>query len=271
MEKKQLIYPKISVVTICFNAQEDLLKTIDSVKSLEYSNLEYIIVDGGSSDNTKSIIAQHQQFVSKWVSEPDNGIYDAMNKGILMCTGEWVIFMNAGDVFHSKIVLNEVFSTSFKDRIGVIYGDVNLIFPKIGTIRKTFKGIKSSNVPLEICHQGVFTKTDLLKKSLYNTGFKIMADLNSFIEIYSNNFTFYYVPQIIADFDIVGGVSSTKPFLSHIEMMRLKKLSPLNVGWYLSLFHAIFKWLCLKLLPQSIYNKFRYNKLLNMNGYEKVS
>ena len=120
MEKKQLIYPKISVVTICFNAQEDLLKTIDSVKSLEYSNLEYIIVDGGSSDNTKSIIAQHQQFVSKWVSEPDNGIYDAMNKGILMCTGEWVIFMNAGDVFHSKIVLNEVFSTSFKDRSGVI-------------------------------------------------------------------------------------------------------------------------------------------------------
>lgn len=270
MKKKYLTMPKVSIVTICYNAQKDLKKTIESVKSLDYSNIEYIVIDGGSCDGTKDVLVQNQQWISEWVSEKDNGIYDAMNKGILRCSGEWIIFMNAGDVFHNRMVLQDVFSSHYNDNVGIIYGDVNLIFPNIGSILKCFKEINSNDLPFEICHQGVFTRTNFLKKELYDTSFKIMADLDSFSKIFKSNLSFSYVPVIIADFDIVGGVSSTKPLLSHKEMMRLKCVSPGTLEWSFSLFRACYKWLLLKCLPKSFYNNLRYRKLIKMRGYEEL-
>ena len=101
--------PLISVITVCYQAAEPLEKTILSVRQQYYQPLEFIVVDGGSTDGTRDIISRHQDIITRWVSEPDRGIYDAMNKGVSMATGEWVIFMNAGDTFAANDVLLRIY------------------------------------------------------------------------------------------------------------------------------------------------------------------
>ena len=122
---------KISIITICFNAATDLENTIASVRSQKYKDYEYIVVDGGSKDRTVEVINQNLDVITKWVSEPDKGIYDAMNKGIKMATGEWVIMMNAGDVFADSDVLQNVFAHVISDKITFLYGDTLYLFPDI--------------------------------------------------------------------------------------------------------------------------------------------
>lgn len=100
---------KISVITVCYNAVDTLEKTIQSVLEQTYHNIEYIIIDGGSTDGTVEIIHRYVDYLAYWVSEPDRGIYDAMNKGIERATGEWVNFMNAGDYFYNYDVISNVF------------------------------------------------------------------------------------------------------------------------------------------------------------------
>ena len=96
---------KVSVITISYNAVSVIEDTIQSVLNQSYKDIEYIIIDGGSTDGTVDIIKKYQDKINYWVSEPDNGIYDAMNKGIDKATGEWINFMNAGDYFHSNLTL----------------------------------------------------------------------------------------------------------------------------------------------------------------------
>ena len=114
---------KISVITICYNAEETIERTIKSVLNQSYKNLEYIIIDGGSKDNTMKIVKRYKDKISSVISEPDNGIYDAMNKGVRIATGEWLNMMNAGDCYTNDEVLNEIFSTSIPKDKTVIYSD----------------------------------------------------------------------------------------------------------------------------------------------------
>lgn len=113
---------KISVITVVFNNAETLLQTIQSVAGQVGANVEHIIVDGGSTDGSLEIIKQHESSVAKWISEPDKGIYDAMNKGIAMATGDVIGFLNADDVYASNTVLQEV-TLNIADA-DVLYGDL---------------------------------------------------------------------------------------------------------------------------------------------------
>lgn len=101
--------PLISVVTVSYNAVTTIEKTILSVINQNYSNIEYIVIDGGSIDGTVDIIKKYADKITYWVSEPDKGIYDAMNKGIIVATGEWINFMNTGDTFYNENVFSEIF------------------------------------------------------------------------------------------------------------------------------------------------------------------
>ena len=115
----------ISVVTVCYNAVNDIEKTIMSVLGQTYKNIEYIIIDGGSIDGTIDIINKYKEHISLFVSEPDKGIYDAMNKGLMKANGQWINFMNAGDTFASNSVISNIFGCNESDLIkyDVIYGD----------------------------------------------------------------------------------------------------------------------------------------------------
>ena len=114
---------KISIITICYNCRTDLERTIKSVLSQTYTNKEYIVVDGASTDGTAAVLAHYKEQIDILISEPDDGIYDALNKGVKNATGEWIICMNAGDVFSSEHILNNIFSQSIESDKTFIYSD----------------------------------------------------------------------------------------------------------------------------------------------------
>lgn len=118
---------KISIITVTYNAASFLEETILSVINQTYPNIEYIIIDGGSKDRTIDIIKKYEDKITYWISESDRGIYDAMNKGISMATGEWVNFMNAGDIFSSDAVLETVLNKSYPDNINFLYSDFYIL------------------------------------------------------------------------------------------------------------------------------------------------
>jgi len=113
----------ISIITVVYNGETHLEQTIKSVLNQTYPNTEYIIIDGGSTDGTLDIIKKYNDKIAFWVSEPDNGIYDAMNKGIELATGEWINFMNAGDTFANKNTIEKIFSKSSYEEVDVIFGN----------------------------------------------------------------------------------------------------------------------------------------------------
>ena len=115
--------PKISVVTVVYNGALMLEETIQSVISQTYTNVEYIIIDGASTDSTVDIIKQYASYLTYWVSEPDKGIYYAMNKAIEKISGDWVIFMNCGDQFYCNKVLQQVFASNILPDIDIVYGN----------------------------------------------------------------------------------------------------------------------------------------------------
>lgn len=120
--KVNIMVKKITVVTVCFNAEKVLEQTMLSVLSQTYKDIEYLVIDGGSKDGTLDIIKKYSDKV-KWISEPDKGIYDAMNKAIKMASGEWINFMNAGDCFASIDVLENVFSKEYPEEVNFLYSD----------------------------------------------------------------------------------------------------------------------------------------------------
>lgn len=118
-------FPVVSIITIVYNGADTLEKTIQSIARQDYPHIQYIIVDGGSKDTTVDIIKKNNLVVTKWISEPDKGLYDAMNKGIDMATGDYLWFINSGDEIASSDTLSRVFATSpFAD---IYYGDTVMI------------------------------------------------------------------------------------------------------------------------------------------------
>jgi len=119
--------PLISIITVVFNASKHLEETILSVLIQTYDNVEYIVIDGGSNDGSVDIIKKYENQIDYWVSEKDDGIYDAMNKGIYLANGEWINFMNAGDIFYDEKVLNKIFTNPLRyQNIDFIYSDTLL-------------------------------------------------------------------------------------------------------------------------------------------------
>lgn len=197
---------KITIITVCYNAKSEIEKTMKSVLSQSYDNIEYIIIDGASTDNTLEIV---NSLVSKYISrnvqifsEPDKGIFDAMNKGIEKATGEWINFMNAGDVFYNEQVIEKVFKSEISDNVGVIFGDTY-------TENGPFKMLPFIYNPQKLCgmgisHQSLFVRTSLAKNNPFDMSFKVAADYNMIRQIYNQGYDFKRFDMPISVYDLNG-------------------------------------------------------------------
>ena len=183
-------HPKFSIITVTYNAGKVLEDTIQSVISQTYRNVEYIIVDGKSKDNTLEIVDKYRNHISKVVSEPDKGLYDAMNKGILLATGDYLCFLNAGDELHDNQTLQQIVHTLKGTALpDVIYGETAIVdkegrFLHMRRLSAPEKlHWKSFKQGMLVCHQAFFARRELAVKHLYDLKYRFSADFDWCIRI----------------------------------------------------------------------------------------
>jgi len=216
MEAKHMNF---SVITVCYQAKDVLAETMDSVLTQSIDNLEYVIVDGGSTDGTQALVATYSDARIRFVSEYDKGIYDAMNKGVQLCHGEYVIFMNAGDRFVDKRVLESIENQLKKKRPDIIYGD----YYEVVSGRKKlvdYSGITPNSwfflMSKMICHQAIVANREWLLNFPFDLRYRYAADRQWLIRCVKAGAVLQHVPVPIALYDR-GGVSSD---LGNFEKVR---------------------------------------------------
>lgn len=194
--------PKISVVTVVFNGASTLEASILSVITQDYKDIEYIIIDGGSTDSTLDIIKKYDSKISSWISEPDNGIYDAMNKGLKKASGDWLLFLGSDDLLLN--IIHEIESL-LENHDAVYYG--NSFFTRDLLIYDgPFNGFKLSRK--NICHQAIFYPKKVYKNRDYDLRYKLLADYNYNIISYGDiSVKFIYLPLLISIFNQNGSVN----------------------------------------------------------------
>lgn len=201
--------PKLSIITINLNNASGLQKTMESLFGQTFMDFEYIVIDGDSTDGSKALIQNNLHKLSYWVSEKDKGIYNAMNKGIVKATGEYILFMNSGDYLYSSNTLKDVFEHSNNEDI--IYGDAMVDRGDVQNEVKFFPANLTFKYFMNrtLHHTSAIIKTDLFNKhGLYNEGFKIMSDWEFFIKtICLYQASYKYINQIISCFN-PDGISS---------------------------------------------------------------
>ncbi|MGI6589574.1 MAG: glycosyltransferase family 2 protein [Candidatus Iainarchaeum sp.] len=224
--------PKISIITVSFNASKTIEATIKSVLSQSYKNIEYIIVDGKSTDDTLEIIKKYKKRITKVISKKDKGLYDAMNKGVKNCTGDYVFFLNADDVFKDMDVVRKI-AKEFDENVDFVFGDVEFFYPdekKCVRISReaSISELKKGNMPP---HQGTFVKKDLLEKYPFDLNYFSSADFDFFSKIIINGAKSKKLDFVVA-INTIGGVSSGSISYKETEEIVKKNFGMFN---YLSL------------------------------------
>lgn len=204
---QKLVYMKISIVTICYNAVGIIEDTILSVINQTYSDKEYIIIDGASSDGTAELIRKYENKTSCQVSEPDGGIYDAMNKGIKAATGDYVIFMNAGDKFSDSTALERI-APYLDGEATVVAGKWNKCYSDGSKKTSSPKNINSLSTDMPVCHQACFISLAYHKKHLFDSSLSYSADYDFFYKAWRSGAKFIMIDEIVADFTADHGASS---------------------------------------------------------------
>lgn len=242
-----VVSPKVSVITVVFNAAAVIGNTIKNIANQTYDNIELVVVDGGSTDETVSIIRSFERVVTKWISEPDKGIYDAMNKGTRLATGDWIIFMNAGDSFYEnnsvEKFVNFVRSSANAD---MIFGDVIIVDGN----REWKRELKNDFMFLirnMICHQCIFYSKDSFKKAGgFDIRYRMTADFEHLMRMKTNGLRIVRFPQVISRYSL-DGVSATEKGIRKIWSERMQIFSE-HKG--VPLFTRITYWLYAKLALQ---------------------
>ena len=231
---------KISIITICFNNKKDIIYTIESVIKQTYNNIEYIIVDGASTDGSVDIIRTYKNYISKFISEPDNGIYDAINKGIKAASGDVIGLIHAGDELYDNSVIEKI-ADSFKCfNIEAIYGHSVAYTAKREKLVRVTHSPEYHDTLFKLGwhppHQTLYIKRHLFEKlGYYKLKFKIASDYELMLRyIYFNNIRIKLLDYYIMKFH-TGGVSSKSILngLKHsIECANCWKDNGQNIPWY---------------------------------------
>ena len=199
-----------SIITINYNNKAGLQRTIDSVVNQSYHEFEYIIIDGGSTDGSAETISKYEKSIDYWISEHDDGIYNAMNKGVAQAHGKYCLFMNSGDCFYDNNVLERVARLNCNEDI--LVGKVvtmetkhQIFLPPLREISLYY--LYSENIP----HQGTFIKTELLRRYPYDETLQIVSDWKFFVQtIIIDNCSFKYIDEFVSQFDMEG-ISTSNP------------------------------------------------------------
>lgn len=213
---------KITVITVCYNTVETIEETILSVINQTYENIEYVIIDGGSMDGTVDVIKKYSDRISYWISEPDMGIYDAMNKGIKAATGDYINFMNAGDSFYENSVLESV-ACSIDRKAVIVYGQLMKIFNRFRFISVP-KAINLEDMrgDTRLPHQAMFARTDYQKAHPFDTSYRSAADFKFYFNAYfTDKCKFQFLPFLIANYDSETGMSKDS-HIGIVESMRVQ-------------------------------------------------
>lgn len=215
---------KISIITVCRDAVDTIEDTILSVSGQTFGNVEHIIVDGGSTDGTLEIINKHVSLITKWVSEPDNGIYDAMNKGIKMATGEVIGFLNADDIYARPDVLVRASEVMGKNGIQACYSDVVYVRDDLHTVVRYYCSRRFSPDKLAYgwmpAHPTLFLNSKLFKRyGMFKTDYLIAADFELVARLFgAHKVQYSYLPGVAVKMRL-GGVS-TKNIKSNITLSK---------------------------------------------------
>ncbi len=216
---------KISIVTITYNAEAVLQRTLDSVSSQTYRDIEHLIIDGASKDGTMDLVSRYKvrdlPYEVRVVSEPDKGIYDAMNKGLCLATGEYIVFLNAGDTLHDEKTLDMVASSlqpaANSQQPAVIYGDTNIVDDEGHFLRKRHLSVpdnltwRSFKQGMLVCHQAFYARLDIARDIPYDLQYRHSADVDWCIRVMKEaerrHLPLVRVQGVVADF-LDGGDSS---------------------------------------------------------------
>jgi len=204
---------KISIITVCFNSSKTIEKTLQSVKNQIYSNIEYIIVDGNSKDGTKKIIDSYKEIISKYVSEKDKGLYDAINKGIELATGDIIGILNSDDIFTDNFVLEKIAKFHLDNRIDASVGNITQFNKNKKIIRKySAKNWHPDKLKIGFMppHPSIFFKRDLFERyGNYQLDFVSGADYELIIRFFLKNKITWKFSNITTTSMLIGGISSS--------------------------------------------------------------
>lgn len=236
--RKTMSAPTLSIITVCYNARDALKKTLRNVLLQSFPSFEYLVIDGGSTDGTLSLLKQSSglfaraQIPFRYISESDHGIYDAMNKGTQTAEGTWLLFLNAGDLLADPHILDQIFSMSSSG--SVIYGDTVCVYQNR---QKLYPALPLSDVihKMAFCHQSAFIRRTLLLEHPYDTSYHICADHHFFLSMYLKGIHFDYRPVPVSIYEIAG-YSDNNKLAAHREQNRMQRelhvFRP-TVAWFL--------------------------------------
>ncbi len=218
----------LSIITVCYNAESTIQNTIESVLCQTFRNYEYIIIDGASTDGTNCLIKnfiplfEEKSVPFKYISEPDDGIYHAMNKGIMQAEGEWIAFMNADDRYHTNDILSKIFDNADQYRkYDVLYGSTNHISSSGEKIQKPLK-LDFLRNRVVFVHQSAFVKAAIMKQKLFDTSYRLAADYQLFLELWLEGRAFRELDGcVISDFSECGR-SAQMSYQSIAELRRIR-------------------------------------------------
>lgn len=226
-------FTKITVVTVVFNDAAHIEKTILSVTGQSCPDIEYIIVDGGSTDGTLDIINRYRKKISTLISEPDHGLYDAMNKSIDLAKGEWIIFINSGDTFFSDTTVSDIFSRDYNG-YDIVYGDYVFQYKSGLQTHIVSRPLETIWKYMPICHQAMFVKTGMLRKHKFSID-NISADHEFLWKCLKENCTLFNTQKIVSVY-LEGGVSADR----NIQVLLSRRRNAMNMApsvkvfvWYI--------------------------------------
>lgn len=230
-----------SIITICYNAAETIERTIKSVLSQTYPDVEYIVVDGASKDDTLAIINKYKEGIKKVVSEPDKGLYDAMNKGIGLATGDYLCFLNAGDCFYNNDTLRQMAATLKKgERPDILYGETALVndqgeFVRMRRLQAPEKLTwRSFRQGMLVCHQAFFPRRELVPP--YDLQYRFSADFDWCIRIMKQSKTLHNTHLTLVNY-LDEGLTTRNQKASLKERFRIMTK---HYGWCSTVLHHLW-------------------------------